>query len=157
MHDAFLRFPHVGMPQRAGGFSLLEVLVATALLVLGIFGALALQATMVRAQRDAARHAEAVALAVELAALLARQPSVATWVGREPALADAPDCYQAMCTEASMAAFMVARWRWQADAVLPGWRAALDGAGGVRELRLTWPSIDADLPAQQLILPIDAA
>lgn len=145
------------MTRSMRGFSLLEALVALAILTLGLFGAAALQSAMVRAQRDAAHHALAAALAAELADLLILQPAAEHWLGNEPAVADAPDCYHAACPADVMAAFTTAHWHWRASEALPGVRAALTGVccGSARQLVLTWPSAHSEVPRQTFVLPVD--
>jgi type IV pilus assembly protein PilV len=116
--------------RRAGGFSLVEVMVALIVMSVGLLGiakmqAVALSNTAIASTRSLAAI-EAASLAASMhanrgywsspavAALITIQGSTVT-----PAVAALPDCIAAFCTPASMAAFDLHEWTLAALQVLP--------------------------------------
>ena len=117
-------------PRRAGGFVLLEALVAILLFVLGVMGILGLQASMTRSQTESSLRSEAAYLAQELIGLM--------W-------ADIPNLTGFAIASGSCTATACQRWLKKAQATLPGGSATVaiaalaDGSTGSDvDITVTW-------------------
>jgi type IV pilus assembly protein PilV len=115
---------------RCGGFSLIEVLVATLVLAVGVLGAAASQAISMRMRHDSDLMASAVRLASTLAERIRANPAAASAYmfefdagsGAAPA-APAVRCYSGtVCTPAQLAAFDIHDVKQSLAAAFPGGR-----------------------------------
>lgn len=117
-------------PRRAGGFVLLEALVAILLFVLGVMGILGLQASMTRSQTESSLRSEAAYLAQELIGLM--------W-------ADIPNLTGFAIASGSCTATACQRWLEKAKTALPSGSATVaiaalaDGSTGSDvDITVTW-------------------
>jgi type IV pilus assembly protein PilV len=115
-------------PPRQRGFSLIEVMVALIVLVLGVLGSAAMTLTALRDDKQSALRSQATAMAYELADLMRANvvPQTAPvntqesiFTGSQPSTVTAA-CYAAGCTAAQMATSDYAQWL-----------AKLTGTGGL--------------------------
>lgn len=105
------------------GFALTEVLVAAALLGLGLLGQLALLVTGLQTERAAGNLATAATLASDLGERIRSNPTAASLYAFDPAAAApvATDCALAAPVDAvTRAACDLEEWRREAGASLPG-------------------------------------
>ncbi|MBK4736003.1 type IV pilus modification protein PilV [Noviherbaspirillum pedocola] len=128
--DIVLRY---AKPARAGGFSMLEVLIAIIVLTVGLLGGAALQASAMASNRDARIASAAVLYAREIGEMMRGNKTVAlkTSAASNPYLIDsgsaAPvasaDCFQSACTSPSdLASWQMADWYGRVTNDLPGAR-----------------------------------
>lgn len=115
-------------PRAAPGFALSEVLVAAALLAVGLLGQLALLVQGLRTERAAASLATAVTVAADLGERLRANPVAALLYVVDPET-PSPATACALATPfdaATRAACDLAEWRREADAALPGAEVQVD-------------------------------
>lgn len=149
------------------GFSLIECVVALAVLAIGLLAAGNLQLASQRSNQLSAHATAAASLAREFGELMRANPGVASLAaaeGSNPYLVDseqasrtppAVDCQMAACTGAQMAALQVADWLARVRSQLPSGRAVTcrdtqpreadgrfhwvcDGAGDAVAVKLGW-------------------
>ena len=107
--------------QLSRGFALTEMLVAAALLAVGLLGQLALLVTGLQAERDAANMATAATLAADLGERIRSNPSAASFYAFDPAATGPPatDCgLSAPFDAATRAACDIEEWRREAATAL---------------------------------------
>jgi type IV pilus assembly protein PilV len=117
------------LKQHCRGFALTEVLVAAALLAVGLLGQLALLVTGLQAERAAADMATAVTLAADLGERIRSNPAAASLYAFDPAPAAPPatDCVLAAPYDAAMrAACDLDEWRREAVTALPAAEVRVD-------------------------------
>jgi type IV pilus assembly protein PilV len=117
--------------QHSRGFALTEVLVAAALLAVGLLGQLALLVTGLQAERAAANLATAATLAADLGERIRSNSSVAELYAFDPAAAATPaaDCELATPLDAATrAACDLEEWRREAVVALPGADVRVDAS-----------------------------
>ena len=110
------------LSQHCRGFALTEVLVAAALLAVGLLGQLALLVAGLQAERAAASLATAATLAADLGERIRSNPSAAALYAFDPSGAEPPaaDCAPATPADAATrAACDLDEWRREAAAALP--------------------------------------
>lgn len=101
---------------RQRGFTLIEVLISTLVLVVGVLGVAAMQVTALKNLQSSGNHGVASMLANDIADRM--------WVNQDQALANAynhdkmpaavpKDCAAEVCTEAEMAAYDIYDWQRQ--------------------------------------------
>ena len=97
---------------RIAGFTLIEVMVALIVLVLGVLGAAAMTLSAIRDSKQSGLRSQASALAYELGDLMRMSPGQeATFTGAPPSAA-VPTCWAATgCTPADMAINNYYEWR----------------------------------------------
>lgn len=119
------------------GFTLIEVLVALALLLAGIVGATVLLMQCVQHERESAQRR----LAIRLAASLAEELRASRRMGGAAIAADAP---------------MIAAWIAEVQPALPAGGSArvtaADSGSSSYRISIAWPL--ADGASQQLLLPV---
>lgn len=130
--------------RRAGGFTLIEVLVAVFVLALGVMGAAAMQGSAARTRQHSAQTSAALALASTLAENMAANPLVARLDdGSNPYLSEvgAGIVCAGACTPAQLAAAELQQAIDSAGRSLPGGRVRVcrDGRGAPIE----WDCTDA--------------
>jgi type IV pilus assembly protein PilV len=100
------------LKRRAGGFSMIELLVAVLVMGIGVLGITGLQMVSLQNNRGALTRADAVQLAYDILDRIRANPGAA-YAGL--ALGAAPpvtvDCEAVACTEAQMAIFDQAVWK----------------------------------------------
>lgn len=129
----------------AGGFSLVEVLVATLVLALGLIGAAAMQLTALRARHQSMLLSKAVYLASGMADKMRANIGQMRRDDRDNAYlpvdydaaaaapdGPAPQCFSAACGDAELARFDLDELKRQLRRELPGARLVIcrDGGGG---------------------------
>jgi type IV pilus assembly protein PilV len=103
--------------RQAGGFSMIELLVAVLVMGIGVLGVTALQMVSLQNNRGALQRAEAVQLAYDMMdrvrANPAGAPPGAAYSGLDLAEGppNAPNCNNQNCTQAQMVAFDQAIWK----------------------------------------------
>jgi type IV pilus assembly protein PilV len=122
---------------KTGGFSLVEVLVSVLVLAIGVIGAAGVQLTTMRIAREAAYHALALDLAVEIADAIRagarRLPEQAGgrsfWefdyrpmASDETGAASSRSCYLEVCDAAEYAAFERQDWKQRLATLFPDGR-----------------------------------
>ena len=109
-------------PCRCRGFALAEVLVAAALLAVGLLGQLALLGSGLRAERDAANSATAATLAADFAERLRANSSAAAAYALDPDSEPSPaHCAVAAPFDApARAACDLVEWQREVASSLPG-------------------------------------
>lgn len=131
--------PKGSVPRAAGGFTLLEVLVAIVVLAFGVLGVVGLQAAALQANREARNQSIAIAMGRELADLMRGNKDIAIRTGSSgsanPYLGDyaAPtlpsttdECVTAACaSQEAVARFHMREWLTRVQAVLPGVRVVV--------------------------------
>ncbi len=135
------------------GFSLIEVMVALALLAIGLLGLLALQGHSLEGQQRAGHQTRALQLAADIEARLRANPSgdYTLEAAAEPTHGG-PDCHAAPCSSAELAAFDRAQWLTRVATALPDATVRLRPDGPAWRLRLRWrprgtpPAGDDDCP-----------
>jgi type IV pilus assembly protein PilV len=119
--------PPSGLPRRAtrsAGFTLIEVLIALIVLVLGVLGAAAMTLTSLRDGKQSIYRSQATALAYELGDLMRASPSQeAVFTGATPALVSS--CWTTGCSPSDTAKNDVAEWRAKVPLVLPNGDAVI--------------------------------
>lgn len=134
-------------PSASAGFTLLEVMVALAVLCVGMLGFAALAVGGLQGSRIAVEHTTATALLAGMAERVRANPAgAAAYIIAAGANVPAPssDCSTpGQCTAAMLAAYDVYCWQRDAVAALPGALtsivAATDAAGApIRNLTLQW-------------------
>lgn len=119
----------MGMKQK--GFTLLEVMVAAIVLVLGVLGAAAMTITAIRNNQQSGSRSTAVALAYEVGEMIRAYPNQAgsfvgvSTVSSPGAVTSA--CYGSGCTEANLALHDLHEWARKVTdpQVLPGGNAVI--------------------------------
>ena len=117
--------------QHSRGFALTEVLVAAALLAVGLLGQLALLVSGLQAERAAANLATAATLAADIGERIRSNPSAAALYAFDPAAAPPPaaDCALATPADAATrAACDLEEWRREALVALPGADVRVDAS-----------------------------
>ena len=168
--------PHDTSPcNRARGFTMIEVLVAVLLLSLGVLGTVGMQASSLRANREARAQEVGTRMATELAELIranhtqarnrtaAANPYLVDFSITAPAVAS--DCFTASsCTDRlAIAKRDVADWAGRATRLLPGVRVkvcydnaphsgglpkwACDGSGETLYVKIGWTRSTLDSSA----------
>lgn len=139
-------------PEAAAGFSLVELLVASAVVCVGLLGVIALQLECLRAMRSATARTQAVALAADLA----------DRVRAHPAPAAAYDC-GGECGDGdggdALAAADIAQWRDAVRAQLPDGTASVTYAAGTTaryRLALGWSDGDGARAIHELDVHVRA-
>lgn len=95
---------------RGAGFTLIEVLVALIVLVLGVLGAAAMTLNALKDNKQSALRSQATALAYEIGDLMRASPDFeATFTGPVPS-AVTSTCYSTGCTPSEMATSDYAQW-----------------------------------------------
>lgn len=131
-----LRHRHASSRGSAGGFTLLEVLVAILVLSFGVLGVVGLQAAALQANKEARYQSTAVALGRELADLMRGNKDVAIRVASatlpNPYLGDysasstpstTDNCFTAACSsQEAVGRFNMREWLTRVQAALPGAR-----------------------------------
>lgn len=111
--------PRRGCRPGAGGFSLIELLVAVLVMGIGVLGVTALQLVSLQNNRDALVRGEAVQLAYDMMDRIRANPGVAyggLGVGDAPPAAPAGFCEGADCSAEQMRNFDQAMWKCQLGA-----------------------------------------
>jgi type IV pilus assembly protein PilV len=131
--DALPHFPPQKTPKRASGFFLTEVLVSIIVLSFGLLGMVAMQASALKANREARVHSTAVVLARELAEMIRGNKDIGLLARSNPYLGsfkapfastdyclsvDTPAC----ATTTDIAEAQMTEWLARVDAHLPGAR-----------------------------------
>ena len=139
-------------PESAAGFSLVELLVASVVVCVGLLGAVALQLECLRAMRSATARTQAVALAADLA----------DRVRAHAAPAAAYDC-DGECEEGdggdALAAADLAQWRDAVRAQLPDGTASVTYAAGATaryRVALGWSDGDGGRAVHELDVLVGA-
>lgn len=127
----------------ACGFSLVEVLVATLVLALGLIGAAAMQLTALRTRQHSMLLSKAVHLASSMADTMRANPGQMRRDDRDNAYLNvdydaafdgaaepAPECFLAACGEAELARFDLDELKRQLRRELPGARLVICRDGG---------------------------
>jgi type IV pilus assembly protein PilV len=135
------------------GFSLIEVMVALALLAIGLLGLLALQGHGLEGQQRATHQTRALQLAADLGARLRANPAGDYSLDTHASVSGGgPDCHVAPCSPEELAAFDRTQWRALVATALPRAHIRLRPDGDIWRLRLRWearsegPATDGDCP-----------
>ncbi len=121
-----LHFPVSASPVagRDAGFTLIEVLIALIVLVLGVLGAAAMTLTSLRDGKQSIYRSQATALAYEVSDLMRANPGQeGTFTGSSSALVSS--CWTTGCSPADTASNDVAEWRAKVPLVLPNGAAVI--------------------------------
>lgn len=119
---------------RQRGVSLIESLVAMAVLAVGVLGLIGFQLQVLRDTRDSVGRARAIVAIQDItermrlnsAALTPPPPAVSPYnTGFAALAAPAVDCTAAVCTVAQLATFDLWRWKANVAMALPGGQAAI--------------------------------
>ena len=138
--------------RRCRGFSLTEVLVASALLAVGLLGQLAALTAALRAEQDATHLATAATLAADISERIRTNPAAATDYAVDPAAPPAPAAHCALATPfdtATRAACDLDEWQREVAATLPG--AGLEivtvhtAASALCTITIRWATQGADV------------
>lgn len=138
---------------RAGGFTLIEVLVALVVLAIGLLGIAALYIDSLRASRTALLRTQAIAVASDLADRIRVNrtacDATACAYTEEGTLTAACEA-TAGCSAAELAANDVARWNETAVTLLPGFVGTVAFTAGTPNqyvITVTWKEPDIDTNA----------
>jgi type IV pilus assembly protein PilV len=143
------------------GFALTEVLVAAALLVVGLLGQLAVLAAAIRTEREAAQLATAATLAADIGERIRANPGAAPGYALDPEAlpATGTDCALATPQDAATRSTCdLDEWQREVVAALPG--AGIEiitaaGAGSVLcTITIRWSTQDAGGAAYTLQLQV---
>lgn len=106
--------------RRQGGFTLIEVMVALIVLVLGVLGAAAMTLTALKDNKQSALRSQASALAYELADIMrSSQPPRLNDTFIADVSTTTPACWTSGCNPTAMAQNELAAWKQKVADVLP--------------------------------------
>jgi len=110
-HSLSLATPSRGA-RSARGFTLIEVMIALIILVIGVLGAVAMTLTALRDNKQSALRTTATAMAYELGELMRSNPGQESiFTGTQPTTAAiVAACYTTGCTQANLATTDYAQW-----------------------------------------------
>ena len=99
--------------RRQRGFTLLEVLIATVIMAVGILGVAGLQVVSLQQNRSSLLRAEALQIADDILDRMRANPtqSYATVQFTDPPSSSARDCVALSCSASQMADYDVAQWK----------------------------------------------
>lgn len=123
------------------GYTLVEVMVAVAILGIGVVGLVGLQADSARYQNATHHQTLATLLARDLAERIRANAGAASdggYVG--DGTGSSPDCVSGTCTPTQLAAFDLAAWRQRALDRLPSAWVDSSRNGATYTLRIGWGS-----------------
>ncbi len=107
--------------KRQSGFSLIEVLVATVIMAVGILGVAGLQVVSLQQNRSSLLRSEALQVGNDIIDRMRANPNQAyapvTFASAPPS--GARDCVENTCTEAQMAEYDIAQWKCMINPVDP--------------------------------------
>ena len=129
-------------PQRCGGFSLVEVLVALLVTSAGLLGLAALQLVSLKQNHDAYLRSQATFLAHDMVERMR--------ANRQQAMSGAYDVDFGDSGGSGLAASDLAQWQGLADALLPSGdgAVAVDGASGLALVSVRWDDSRGDTGAE---------
>ncbi|HEY4542732.1 MAG TPA: type IV pilus modification protein PilV [Noviherbaspirillum sp.] len=158
------------MERKAGGFSMVEVLVSIVVLAIGVLGAAGLQLSALRTASQSHLHSNALQLAIELADRMRANddrmrlddesnPFVGLDYQATSGLPAEPgtNCFSHACDAAALAAFDLYEWQKRIHAALPGGRAVIcrDSAPwDEAKKRLSWDCLQTGSASASLVIKI---
>jgi type IV pilus assembly protein PilV len=110
----------VRLTARAGGFTLVEALIALAVLSVGLLGSAVLLLESLRAQADTLRRVVAANVLLDMAERIRANPAAGPLYGTASAQPGAPACAASGCDIAQLAAADLSHFAQGARATLPG-------------------------------------
>ncbi len=145
--------------RKADGFTLIEVLVATVIMAVGILGVAGLQVVSLQQNRSSLLRSEALQIANDILDRMRANPdqtyAPVNYTDAPPA--SAKNCVQNTCTPAEMALYDIAQWKCLINSVdssgspyaicvtlgstgvtLPGGEGEITEAGGVQTVNVRW-------------------
>lgn len=131
------------------GYTLVEVMVAVAILGIGVVGLVGLQADAARYQNNTYHQTLATLLARDMAERIRANPEAAAdgdYVGN--GTGNSPDCLGSTCTPAQLATFDLAAWNGHARSRLPGAWVNSTRNGDTYTLRVGWGSTNSAADCQ---------
>ncbi|MFP4181571.1 MAG: type IV pilus modification protein PilV [Thiohalospira sp.] len=132
---------HMPSPAHPPGYTLVEVMVAIAILGIGVVGLVGLQADSARYQNTTYHQTLATLLARDLAERIRANPEAAAsgdYAG--DGTGNDPDCVGGACTPSQLADFDLAAWRQHARDRLPSAWVDSSRSGDTYTLRIGWGS-----------------
>lgn len=140
---------------RAGGFTLIESLVAMVVMSVGMLGIAALYVEGLRAGRTSIYRTVAIDLASDMADRIRANPTaVAAYNGDGVGAVDA-GCVNADCTPAEMAATDTVRWHQSVQTLLPDGAANVAVVAGANNsaytITVTWTEPGVDQPLDYVL------